>query len=136
MDSQDLTGGSGHQADASHPALGFPLGTALLLIVIFCLSGIFSCCYHWDKLRSLRRAFSGDSVSQSDSLDPPVKPAPLPTDPKPDEKQSLPVLMPGDRIPKYIAWPSPCEPSPLAPPTDKILTVEIQSPPLQPPRPS
>lgn len=38
----------------SRPTLGFPLGTALLLIVIFCLSGIFSCCYHWEKLRSLR----------------------------------------------------------------------------------
>jgi hypothetical protein len=38
---------------SSRPTLGFPLGTALLLLVIFSLSGIFSCCYHWDKLRSL-----------------------------------------------------------------------------------
>ena len=43
-------------ADASRPSLGFPLGTALLLLVIFTLSGIFSCCYHWDKLRSIRRS--------------------------------------------------------------------------------
>jgi hypothetical protein len=33
-----------------------PLGTALLLLVIFSLSGMFSCCYHWDKLRSLLRS--------------------------------------------------------------------------------
>ena len=38
---------------SSRPTLGFPLGTALLLLVIFALSGMFSCCYHWDKLRSL-----------------------------------------------------------------------------------
>ncbi|MCL7044223.1 hypothetical protein MKW94_030371, partial [Papaver nudicaule] len=46
--------------DASRPSLGFPLGTALLLIIIFSLSGFFSCCYHWEKLRSLRRSFSPD----------------------------------------------------------------------------
>nr|XP_016507552.1 PREDICTED: uncharacterized protein At5g65660-like isoform X2 [Nicotiana tabacum] len=45
-------------SDPSRPSLGFPLGTALLLLIIFSLSGIFSCCYHWDKLRSLRRSFS------------------------------------------------------------------------------
>lgn len=45
-------------SDASRPSLGFPLGTAVLLIVIFSLSGIFSCCYHWEKLRSLRRSFA------------------------------------------------------------------------------
>jgi len=41
---------------SSRPTLGFPLGTALLLLVIFSLSGMFSCCYHWDKLRSLLRS--------------------------------------------------------------------------------
>jgi len=41
---------------SSRPTLGFPLGTALLLLVIFALSGMFSCCYHWDKLRSLLRS--------------------------------------------------------------------------------
>ncbi|KAF7829246.1 Hydroxyproline-rich glycoprotein family protein [Senna tora] len=51
MESQDI---SPPHVDASRPSLGFPLGTALLLIIIFSLSGIFSCCYHWDKLRSLR----------------------------------------------------------------------------------
>lgn len=41
---------------SSRPTLGFPLGTVLLLLVIFSLSGMFSCCYHWDKLRSLLRS--------------------------------------------------------------------------------
>lgn len=49
-----------HHSDGSRPSLGFPLGTALLLLVIFSLSGIFSCCYHWDKFRSLRRSYNHD----------------------------------------------------------------------------
>ncbi|GMP27565.1 hypothetical protein CsSME_00003492 [Camellia sinensis var. sinensis] len=43
-------------SSSSRPSIGFPLGTALLLIIIFSLSGVFSCCYHWDKLRSLRQS--------------------------------------------------------------------------------
>lgn len=64
MESQDHLSPS--HVDASRPSLGFPLGTALLLIIIFSLSGILSCCYHWDKLRSLRQSFS-DSDPQIDS---------------------------------------------------------------------
>ncbi|KAF5958365.1 hypothetical protein HYC85_005590 [Camellia sinensis] len=53
--------------DGSRPSLGFPLGTALLLIVIFSLCGFFSCCYHWDKLQSLRRSFSADTDLEADN---------------------------------------------------------------------
>ncbi|KAK7309612.1 hypothetical protein RJT34_06482 [Clitoria ternatea] len=77
--------------DTSRPSLGFPLGTALLIIIIFSLSGIFSCCYHWDKFRSLRQ------------------PLTAPDDPPPAHRsklhstelkgESLPVLMPGDQVP-------------------------------------
>ncbi|KAK6152833.1 hypothetical protein DH2020_012472 [Rehmannia glutinosa] len=45
-------------AEYARPSLGFPLGTTLLLLVIlviFTLSGVISCCYHWDNLR---RSFS------------------------------------------------------------------------------
>ncbi|KAJ0550323.1 hypothetical protein HanRHA438_Chr07g0307031 [Helianthus annuus] len=57
---------------SSRPTIGFPLGTALLLIVVFTLSGIFSCCYHWDKLRHLRGDFSDEDPHHSG--DPPMKP--------------------------------------------------------------
>lgn len=78
MENQDL---SPSHSDASRPSLGFPLGTALLLIIIFSLSGIFSCCYHWDKLRSLRRSFSDDPDpdthnSHTDIEQPPTKSKP------------------------------------------------------------
>ncbi|KAL2348966.1 hypothetical protein Fmac_002966 [Flemingia macrophylla] len=120
MEGEDL---SPTHADLSRPSLGFPLGTALLLILMFSLSGIFSCCYHWDKLRSLRQS---QSQSQSQS----TSPAPSPTQSPPSTKlnESLTVLMPGDEVPKFIAMPCPCQPSR----PDKII-VTVQSPPLKPP---
>ncbi|RWW11536.1 hypothetical protein GW17_00024849 [Ensete ventricosum] len=107
----------------SRPTLGFPLGTALLLIVIFCLSGIFSCCYHWEKLRSLRDRLRGRRHGNQPSLDA-VEDAQLPqfTLSSPASKLALqhqnkveriasfPVIMPGDRMPKFMAWPCPCPP--------------------------
>ncbi|KAK1293451.1 Uncharacterized protein QJS10_CPB17g02438 [Acorus calamus] len=119
---------------SSRPSLGFPLGTALLLIVIFCLSGIFSCCYHRDKLRSLRRSSSDPDVvtdPEAATISPSSsKPVKAHEDLKKTQKESLPVLMPGDRMPKFIAWPCPCEP--LLP--DRIT---IEAPPLlAPPSPS
>ncbi|KAL4363106.1 hypothetical protein GQ457_04G034910 [Hibiscus cannabinus] len=95
--------------DASRPSLGFPLGTVLLLIIIFSLSGIFSCCYHWDKLKYLRGSFS-DAAADADIEASPSKNNPNDTDVKKNQGQSLPVLMPGDKIPKFIALPCPCEP--------------------------
>ncbi|XP_050377890.1 uncharacterized protein At5g65660 [Argentina anserina] len=117
--------------DASRPSLGFPLGTALLLIIIFSLSGVFSCCYHWDKLRSLRRSFSEDSNPEaSDDIEgrslSKSKPAHL--DMKQNQKQSVPVIMPGDQIPKFMALPCPCEP-----PREEKIVVKVQKP-AKPPR--
>ncbi|KAD3640843.1 hypothetical protein E3N88_30066 [Mikania micrantha] len=106
-------------SDSSRPTLGFPLGTALLLIIIFSLSGFFSCCYHWDKLRHLRGASDPDS---DDSLNPTF------VEKIKTENQSLPVIMPGDRIAKFIALPCPCEP----PRRQKITVLEDQMPPKPP----
>ncbi|GFZ18875.1 hydroxyproline-rich glycoprotein family protein [Actinidia rufa] len=116
------------QMDASRPSIGFPLGTALLLIIIFSLSGVFSCCYHWDKLRSFRRSFDSDRDLEADDDGSLSKPNPTYTSSKQNQSQSLPVLMPGDQIPKFIALPCPCEP----PRPEKII-VEVQKPP-KPPR--
>ncbi|XAR71428.1 hypothetical protein NMG60_11028679 [Bertholletia excelsa] len=114
--------------DASRPSIGFPLGTALLLLFIFTLSGVVSCCYHWEKLRSLRRSFAGgggDLEAGSDGS--PSKPRPGNTSSKQSMSQSLPVLMPGDEIPKFIALPCPCRP----PMPEKII-VQVQEPPQKP----
>ena len=47
---------------------------------------------------------------------------------KKNQSQSLPVLMPGDQIPKFIALPCPCEP-----PRPYKVEVKVQKPP-KPPR--
>ncbi|XP_074590975.1 uncharacterized protein At5g65660-like [Curcuma longa] len=112
----------------SRPAIGFPLGTALLVVVIFCLSGVFACCYHWEKLRSLRGGASRRRrrQQQEPSLDaleegrpqpssppsPTSKLVPEPQENKEEKIQSLPVIMPGDKIPKFMAWPCPRQHSP------------------------
>ncbi|KAL1315725.1 uncharacterized protein At5g65660-like [Arachis stenosperma] len=116
-----------HGGDASRPSLGFPLGTALLLIIIFSLSGIFSCCYHWDKLRSFRQSQSTPSSSSSPSHPSlsPIKPNLICT----SKGDSLPVLMPGDLLPKFIAMPCPCQPS-----HPENILVTVQHPPPKPPR--
>ncbi|XP_020095186.1 uncharacterized protein At5g65660 [Ananas comosus] len=137
-----------HAAVTPRPTIGFPLGTALLLIVIFCLSGIFSCCYHWDKLRCLHRAAAaaggggGDPDDQQQQASIAVlpmhglhpsfsfitttttSPSKIPSkkqNHKQERDQSLPVIMPGDQIPKYMAWPCPCQPTYNLPTTEKVL---------------
>ncbi|XP_077214402.1 uncharacterized protein At5g65660-like [Tasmannia lanceolata] len=124
MDDQDLT--NSLHVDTSRPVLGFPLGMALLLIIILCISGSFCCCFHWDKLMSLYRSFSSDLETDTVTIQSPSKSTPVQMDAK--KKQSQPVLMPGDQIPTYIARPCPCEPSP---PPEKI-TVVVQLPPPPP----
>ncbi|XP_023543383.1 uncharacterized protein At5g65660-like [Cucurbita pepo subsp. pepo] len=119
MESPDF---SPPHADASRPSLAFPLGTALLLLVIFTLSGIFSCCYHWDKLRSLRR-----SASQFNPTSP-SKFTPTSLDLEKNQRDSLSVMMPGDSIPKFIAMPCPREP-----PRPEMVEVKVEKPP-KPPR--
>ncbi|XP_030455684.1 uncharacterized protein At5g65660 [Syzygium oleosum] len=127
MESPDL---SPPHVDASRPSLGFPLGTALLLIVIFSLSGIFSCCYHWDKLRSLRQSSDdNDADPEADLENPPWKSVASSKDVKRNQSQTLPVLMPGDETPKFIALPCPCQP----PREEKNVVVKAQKP-VKPPR--
>ncbi|KAK9163490.1 hypothetical protein Syun_004392 [Stephania yunnanensis] len=126
-----------HGGDASRPSIGFPLGTALLLLVIFSLSGFFSCCYHWEKLRSLRRSLVGNPTDQDlhdhdleIDLHHPSKPSSNSPELKQKQVQSLPVLMPGDQVPKFIAMPCPCEPKR----PEMVIAVEVQTPPVVAPR--
>ncbi|KAI3704594.1 hypothetical protein L1987_74819 [Smallanthus sonchifolius] len=91
-----------HHDYSSHPNIGFPLGTALLLIVVFTLSGIFACCYHWDKLRHLRGEFSDDDPDSDHS---PPKPKPVYLENQREDDRSLPVIMAGDQFPRFIAMP-------------------------------
>ncbi|XP_027362224.1 uncharacterized protein At5g65660 [Abrus precatorius] len=126
MEGQDL---SPPRMDSSRPSLGFPLGTALLLIIIFSLSGIFSCCYHWDKFRSLRQSLSQPDPAHSHTQSSPSKPKLHSADLKQSKGESLPVLMPGDEVPKFIAMPCPCQPPRL-----ENIVITVEKPPPKPPR--
>ncbi|KAF3335155.1 hypothetical protein FCM35_KLT19662 [Carex littledalei] len=117
----------------SRPTLGFPLGTALLIFVIFSLSGIFSGCYHWEKIRAFRQQMRrGEHENQEDqtsdhhiSVSIPSSPSKIIKEEMKEKNQGLPVIMPGDPIPKFIAMPCPCQ---LARPTldDKSPQFELQ----------
>uniref|UniRef100_A0A0E0GWM4 AAA+ ATPase domain-containing protein n=1 Tax=Oryza nivara TaxID=4536 RepID=A0A0E0GWM4_ORYNI len=101
-------------AHSSRPTLGFPLGTALLIFVIFSLSGIFSCCYHWDKLRAFLWSRHPDVILQEGqhtviSIASPSKTTSDHKNEKAEKECGLPVIMPGDRIPKFFARPCPHE---------------------------
>ena len=57
---------------SSRPSISFPLGLVLLIVVLVSISGFFSCCYSWSKIRNLllqlaRRPDTSDNQSD-DSL--------------------------------------------------------------------
>ncbi|XVF39698.1 hypothetical protein PTKIN_Ptkin01aG0053800 [Pterospermum kingtungense] len=122
-----------NEESSSRPSIGFPLGLAILLMLLFCISGILICYLHWHKLRALIRQSSDhhpdnvddfqsdtDRSQADDQASSPVK--------KPRQKIegqiSLPVLMPGDQVPRFIAMACPCEPSRL-----ERITIRVQKPP-------
>ncbi|KAJ9166428.1 hypothetical protein P3X46_021186 [Hevea brasiliensis] len=116
--------------ESSRPSLGFPSGLALLLVILFLMSGFFTCCLHWDKIRSLFRITSSEenSHAQQDIEHLPQKPTPAPQESKENKAEPLPVLMPGDQVPRFIAMACPCEPPLL----EKMITIKVQKPPPVP----
>lgn len=91
-------------SDARPIGVSFPLGTALVLIIVLSFSAIFSFCYHWARLRRRVPSSVFDTPVVSTAPEhclPKLPSAKLQTVP------SLPVVMPGDDMPKFIAWPCP-----------------------------
>ncbi|KAG6636736.1 hypothetical protein CIPAW_11G131700 [Carya illinoinensis] len=108
------------------------------------LSDIFSFCYRWDRLRSLRESFSRDQDHDADQdIEAASHPNPNPharffflfedlsfqkfEDLKHNQSQILPVLMPGDQIPKFIALSCPCKP-PRPDHEKAVVAVNVQKP--------
>ncbi|XP_019175162.1 PREDICTED: uncharacterized protein At5g65660-like [Ipomoea nil] len=95
---------------SSRPIIAFPLGLGLLGVVLICITGFFSCCYHWEKLRSLLGGSStvtDSQISTQSSVD--VRNSPSKPIKMPEAKQdrSMTILMPGDDVPKFLAMPTP-----------------------------
>ncbi|KAM1014334.1 hypothetical protein TB2_044162 [Malus domestica] len=112
--------------EVSTPSLDFPVGLALLLLLLLSVSTFFLCCLHWDKVRSLFLS-SVEEGNPDDHILPDFDQKP--TRPNMMEKQnqqkSLTVLMPGEQVPKFIAIACPCQP-----PVMEKLSVVVQKPTL------
>ncbi|MBA0722358.1 hypothetical protein Golax_003041 [Gossypium laxum] len=116
------------ESSSGRPSIGFPLGLAFLLILLFCISAVLLCYLNWQKLRALILRSSDQDrddiesyIGRSPDLEvsSPVM--------KPKGKivgQSMPVLMPGDKVPRFIAMASPCEP-----PRTETITIRVPKPP-------
>ncbi|XP_028777695.1 uncharacterized protein At5g65660-like [Neltuma alba] len=106
-------------------SIGFPLGLALLFTLFFFICCFFCCCLHWDKIQALLRSYgliytTHHSHSSPDLPSSHHKPAPPLVVMKQSEVQSLPVLMPGDEVPRFIAMACPCNP-----PKHEKITIQV-----------
>ncbi|CAN4095303.1 unnamed protein product [Withania somnifera] len=97
---------SSTSSSSSRPTIAFPLGLALLVVVLVCIIGLFSCCYHWKKIRSFlcysTSAHDHDHLTVSADYET-MQVKEQNTGPH----ESLTVLMPGDDVPKFVVLPTP-----------------------------
>ncbi|CAI0464126.1 unnamed protein product [Linum tenue] len=105
------------------PLIGFPLGLALLLLTLFSMSAVFICCLHWDRLRSFWDVPDDDGIHRETDHLPPHKSSPLQLKASKNRGESLPVLMPGEQVPRFIAMACPCQP-----PLLETVKVDVQKP--------
>ncbi|KAK7410429.1 hypothetical protein VNO78_01208 [Psophocarpus tetragonolobus] len=104
-------------------SIGFPLGLALLVALLLFICCFFCCCLHWERLQPF--CFCGVIHTQPLTQphltpSPPHKPGFPVLMMKNNRTESLPVLMPGDEIPKFIALPCPSQP-----PTNERITIHV-----------
>ncbi|CAI8585785.1 unnamed protein product [Vicia faba] len=108
---------------ATKITIGLPLGLALLFACLLFISVFFCCLLHWNKLKFLFPSspiMTPHAQIQHDLTSSPQKPAFPFVMMKQSYAESLPVLMPGDEIPKFIAMACPCRP-----PTDETITIRV-----------
>ncbi|KAL3514308.1 hypothetical protein ACH5RR_027025 [Cinchona calisaya] len=96
---------------SSRPAISFPSGLALLIILLICISGFFYCCYNWNKLRSLLQLSSMPQDVEENHSDSTPTHSNIIKQPEQKHAESLTVVMPGDETPKFLAFPAPHEES-------------------------
>ncbi|XP_022981074.1 uncharacterized protein At5g65660-like isoform X1 [Cucurbita maxima] len=102
--------------------LSLPVGLVLLFTFLLCMCCFFSCCLHWEKLRSLIGHRYPPLLPVNTAFSPPDKISPVHTKIwKETPAQSLSVLMPGDEVPRFIAMA--CPPCAAA-----LVVVEEQKP--------
>ncbi|KAK8600964.1 hypothetical protein V6N13_059296 [Hibiscus sabdariffa] len=110
------------------PSIGFPLGLALLLILLFCISGVLLCYFNWNNLQTLISGLFYDDDDDDDDIESDFQDSSPVMKPK-DKivEQSLAILMPGDKAPRFIAMACPCQPL-----TTEKITITVPNPPALP----
>ncbi|MCD7445789.1 hypothetical protein HAX54_000027 [Datura stramonium] len=102
-------------SSSSRPTISFPVGLALLVLVLVCIIGLFSCCYHWNKLRTLlcysttsaaHHDYDDDDQSLSDYSTVSANSKSIQVKEQ-KNGESLTILMPGDDFPKFVALHTP-----------------------------
>ncbi|KAG5018853.1 hypothetical protein AAZX31_06G087500 [Glycine max] len=110
---------------SSRVSIAFPLGLALLVALLLFFCCFFCCCLHWEKLQPLfpfcMVIVDTQPQTQADFTPPPHKPGFPVLMMQHNRGESLPVLMPGDEVPKFIALACPCQP-----PTNEMITIHVQ----------
>ncbi|GLT93684.1 hypothetical protein SLE2022_114630 [Rubroshorea leprosula] len=99
---------------SNRPIINLLLGVSLLLISLFCVSTLLSYCLNWLKLRTLLRSSLDDTDGRDVRIDfthhlPEEAADHAEKRIRETEEQSMPVVMPGDRVPKFIAIACPSE---------------------------
>ncbi|CAI8599920.1 unnamed protein product [Vicia faba] len=109
------------------PYIGFPLGLALLVSLLFFFCCFFCCCLYWDKLQFLFPSSVLNVINPQPRIE--INFASSHHKPgfpilmmKQNHGRSFPVLMPGDKVPKFIAMASACKP-----PKDEKITIYVQN---------
>ncbi|MED6130833.1 hypothetical protein PIB30_004250 [Stylosanthes scabra] len=126
---------------SSHVSIGFPLGLALLVTLILFICCFFFCCIHWDKIEAFLISYGVINNPQHPHINmqqPDLPSSNLQQKPpfllpiKPEMNgESLPVVMPGEVVPRFMAIACPCQP-----PTHQHERIQIQmmhKPPLSQP---
>ncbi|CAM6034043.1 unnamed protein product [Sphagnum compactum] len=92
--------------------INFSLETAIIVIMVFGVGALFSCCYHWGLRLQHNQAQASSSPTDQSHLrdqDPPrsCTAAAAQKAQQMKEESTMQVLMPGDDVPKFIAWTAP-----------------------------
>lgn len=84
-----------------HLKMNYVLVAALTVLMVITVGAIFCCCYQWEgRLR-------GQSLSQSSGHSELVAGARSSSSSLQDSVPSISVIMPGDDIPRFVAWAAP-----------------------------
>ncbi|XP_057731277.1 uncharacterized protein At5g65660-like [Arachis stenosperma] len=121
------------ESTSRHVSIGFPLGLALLVTLILFMCFFFCCCIHWEKIEAFLISYGviNNPHHPHMTMQQPDLPSTHHQNPSflfpGKECESLPVVMPGDVVPRFMGIACACQP-----PTHhhEMIQIQLQKPPL------